>query len=209
MQSATEALRTRHIQSGFTLIEFMVALACVGVLLTVAVPTMRLFSQNNRLTSASNDLLRSFQIARSEAIKRRENVVVCASSDPTIDHPVCSYGPFQGWIVFQDTNNNWQADDVASEPVLDVHRLIDATVTVRTDKDGIVSYNPSGFANIAGAKVPSRNVVLCDERGITKVDNNDENSTARAFVISPTGRVYVTKNYSAVNMAASAAGACP
>src|SRR5882762_7875806 len=100
---------------GFTLTELMVTVAVAGVLAMVAVPNMRTFLQNGRLSSASNDLLRSFNLARTEAIKHQANVVVCASAAPTAAVPQCSYGPFNGWIVFQDTNLNWQWDN--GEPI--------------------------------------------------------------------------------------------
>src|SRR5882757_9276089 len=94
------ALRTA---TGFTFVELMVTLTVVAILAALAVPNMRPFIQNNRLTAASNDLLRSFQLARTEAIKRGQpnvNVVVCASDVPTATNPTCSYGAFKGWIVF-------------------------------------------------------------------------------------------------------------
>src|SRR5437879_8006196 len=51
---------------GFTLTELMVTLAVAGILMAVAVPNMRTFIQNNRLSAASNDLLRSFQMRSEE-----------------------------------------------------------------------------------------------------------------------------------------------
>src|SRR5207244_13458380 len=48
----------------------------------------------------------------------RSNVVVCAVADPTLATPQCSYGPFKGWIVFQDSGPTpWQFDN--GEPILD------------------------------------------------------------------------------------------
>ena len=70
-------------QRGFTLTELMVTVAVAGILAMVAVPNMRTFLQNNRLSAASNDLLRSFYLARTEAIKHQTNVAVCASAVPT------------------------------------------------------------------------------------------------------------------------------
>src|SRR5205823_3742250 len=83
---------------GFTLTELMVTVAVAGVLAMVAVPNMRTFLQNNRLSSASNDLLRSFNLARTEAIKHQANVVVCAVADPTLAVAVCRYGPREGGV---------------------------------------------------------------------------------------------------------------
>jgi type IV fimbrial biogenesis protein FimT len=201
---------TTHIRSafrtarGFTLTEFMVTLAVAGILLSVAVPNFRSFIQNDRLSAAANDLLRSFQLARTQAIKHQANVVVCASANPTAANPTCSYGPFNGWIVFQDTNSNWQVD--AGEPVLERHELLDSSITVKTDNNGIESYAATGFANPAGVKTPTRNILVCDVRGNQIVGGN---SVERAVLIATTGRTRVSKTSADVSTAAGAAGACP
>ena len=191
-------------QHGFTMMELLTPLALVAVLTAIAVPNLRPFIQNSRLTSGSNDLLRSFQLARTEAIKRQRNVVVCASANPLTGTPTCSYGTFNGWIVFEDTNSNWQAD--GGETVIERHGLLDSSVLVRTDNNGIESYASSGFANPAGVQVPTRNVVMCDQRG-NQVTGTD--SVERALLVAATGRVRVSKSSSDITTAVAAAGACP
>jgi type IV fimbrial biogenesis protein FimT len=201
----------RHGALGFTMIELMVTLTVAGVLTALALPNLRPFVQNSRLTSASNDLLRSLYIARTEAVKRQVNVAVCATADPTASDAsiTCSYGAsaFNGWFVFVDVNGNWQYDSTA-DTVIEKHALLDSSVSVRNDADGIVSYAPTGFANLAGAKRPSSNVVLCDQRGTVLLSGTD--STARAVLIANTGRVRVTKTQTEVAAAVTNTGsACP
>jgi type IV fimbrial biogenesis protein FimT len=188
-------------------LELIVTIAVAGVLFAVAIPNLRTFSQNNRLTGASNDLLRSFQLARSEAITRQQTVVVCASANPTANNPACSYGTFaNGWIVFQDTNGNWAAD--GGEPILERHVALDTTLTVKADANYIESYGLTGFANPGGAKNPTRNIVLCDLRGIQALAGT--NSTARALFITTTGRARISNLNADVNTAAGAIGTtCP
>jgi type IV fimbrial biogenesis protein FimT len=192
-------------QRGFTLMELMVTLAVVGALVTIAVPSMRTFSQNNRLTAAANDLLRSVQLARSEGIKRQDNVIVCASSNPTATNPTCSYGAFRGWIVAQDTNGNWQRD--TGEEVIERHEAIDSNVTVRTDKDGIESYNKFGFVNPNGTKNGSTTIVYCDSRGTQVVGNS---SVVRVMRVTQTGSARITRDPTDVTNALTATGGtCP
>lgn len=190
--------------AGFTLIELMVTIAVAGVLLAVATPNLRTFLQNNRLSSAANDILRSFQIARSEAIKRQQNVVVCASANPTDPNPQCSYGAFSGWIVFQDSNSSWSVD--LGEPILERHAPLDTSITVKVDNDGIESYASTGFANVGGTRTPTRNILLCDIRGNQA---SGLNSVERAVLVTDTGRVHVSRLKADVNLAAAQTGACP
>jgi len=185
----------------------MVTLAVAGVLAMIAVPNMHTFLQNNRLSSASNDLLRSFNLARTEAIKHQANVVVCASAAPMAAVPTCSYGPFNGWIVFQDSGpppwpgaNPWQFDN--GEPIFERHVLLDSSITVKTDNNGIEMYLATGFASPAGLKNPTRNILLCDSRGNQMVGTN---SVERAVLIPASGRARV----SATSADVLAAGTCP
>ena len=191
---------------GFTLMELMITVAVAAILLGLAAPSFTDTIRNNRLTTAANDLLHSTQLARSEAVKRQTPVVVCASANSAAQPPSCSNGAFTDWIVFVDTNNNWSVD--ATEMVLERHGAVHPLLTVRNDNGGIVSYAPSGFSNppLPAGSVPTRNLVICDRRGNRQVGTN---STARAILISNTGRTRVTKDSTEVTTAIGATGACP
>jgi type IV fimbrial biogenesis protein FimT len=188
--------------------ELSVVLLVVGILVALAIPNLRPFIQNGRLTSSANDLLRSFQLARAEAIKRQANVVVCASSNPTAATPTCSYGTFSAWIVFVDNGATaWQHD--AGEAVLERHIPVDSTVTVKTDNDGIEMYSSNGFSvkKGTGTKNPTNYVLMCDKRGNQII--NTTTSVERAFLIQPTGRAAVSTKASDVSAAAGKTGSCP
>lgn len=189
---------------GFTLLELLTTIAVVAIVAAVAVPNLRDFIRNNRLTGEANDLLRSIQVARGEAIKRQQDVVMCASGDPTVDEPTCSYSfaGAGGWIVFQDSDSNWQRDD--EEEVIERHQGI-STVTSGNNNDAIISYSRTGFVNPADEMENSTWIVFCDDRGNQSVGNN---STARALQIEPTGRSRVTKNYDDVADAIEATDSC-
>ena len=82
-------IRARRVAAGFTLAELMIAIAVLGIILGIAVPSMQSFILNQRVRSASFDLTSDFLFARSEATKRNANVTIAANG-----------GSWQnGWIV--------------------------------------------------------------------------------------------------------------
>ena len=104
--------------TGFTLIELIVTLAVAAILITVAGPNFLTFIQNNRLTAQANEMVGSLQLARSEAVKRNLDVIVCRSTNPTATSPNCNTtGGITwetGWVVFVDKDNDLAIDHSSS-----------------------------------------------------------------------------------------------
>ena len=65
---------------GFTMIELMMAIIILGILSTAAIPSFRSLIAEQRIKTASFDLISMLSMARSEAIKRGANVSIAASS---------------------------------------------------------------------------------------------------------------------------------
>lgn len=82
-------------QHGFTLVELMITLAVFAVLLAIMVPSYSDMTLGSKLRSQANDLVAGAVLARSEAIKRNQQVSLCASSNGTS----CTGTWSQGWIV--------------------------------------------------------------------------------------------------------------
>jgi type IV fimbrial biogenesis protein FimT len=196
---------------GFTLVELLVTMTIAGILAGIAIPNMRVFLQNNRIASTGNDLLRSIQISRTEAIKRQLTaggaVSVCATADSTLvdDSLTCSYGNFSQWFVFVDTDGSGQ--HTAGEPVL-ARGAASTSNTVKSNQNGIVCFGSTGFANVTcGTRTPTSAVAICDSRGNVAIGAN---STARALFIAQTGRARISQLFADVTTAISTiGGTCP
>lgn len=93
---------------GYTLMELVVATALLAILIQLAVPPMsRLLSdwQRDHATRAITDHL---ALARSEAIRWSQRVVMCSSVDGVRCSPSTNKEWKSGWLVFQDLDDNGQ-----------------------------------------------------------------------------------------------------
>jgi len=174
-------LRTRserRAARGFTLIELLIVLAVTSVMLGTALPSFTNFIRTTKLTTATNDLLSAIVLARSEAIKRKTRVALCKSQDGTSCAPAGGWD--QGWIVFQDTNNNGVRD--AGEQVLSNAQPIarDLRVLGNLNVARYISYSPTGESKLAGGGFQAGTITLCT------LSSTSEN--AREIVISSSGR---------------------
>ena len=170
-------------QCGATLLELLVVLAVSAILLAIAVPSFSGLFHASRLTSATNALIASLHVARSEAIKRRQRAVVC----PSLAGETCagSGGWHQGWMVFHDANNNAQRD--AGEAVLLIHSPLPAgmRVTSKGSTASYISYTPAGDTQQVGGGFQAGTLTLCHVSASP--------DSARQVVIYRTGRPRTAK----------------
>jgi prepilin-type N-terminal cleavage/methylation domain-containing protein len=61
-------MTTRHVQTGFTLIELVLVLVVLSVLLAIAAPSLRGWSRGTKLRDASEQVLAATRFARSQAV---------------------------------------------------------------------------------------------------------------------------------------------
>lgn len=122
-------------QKGFTLIELMVTLTVLGVVLAWAIPSFSTILSNNRLETATNELHGALQLARSEAVKRREGVQLCALVDGDVDGCATDADWSEGWLM------------VAGDEVLRVWQMT-GDLEVDGPADGI-TFGSSGMSGTA------------------------------------------------------------
>lgn len=195
-------------QTGFTLIELMFTVIVLAVLLGIGVPNFRDFIRNSRITGATNDIVTDFNVARSEAVKRRVPVTVCKSQDgATCDAD--DTDPFTRWIIFVDdadpaaaSANDGNGEVDGTEAVLRQREIHDS-ITVNVNANGRhMVYMPNGFPNNALANTVTQ-FVLCDERG--NEISVGGTSAARAVTVSTTGRPTATRDIATIE----GLGGCP
>ena len=70
-------MKAQHTRAGgFTLIELMMTIAIAGILAVLMLPGFTKLLKNNCMTTTTNNLVTSLQLAKSEAVKRRATVRV-------------------------------------------------------------------------------------------------------------------------------------
>lgn len=167
-------------QYGFTLIELMIVIAIVGVLLLVVTPNFGRFVADGRVNATKDKLVSSISLARSEAIKRGDQVVICranAAGDSCAGSSTnaTSTSWSNGWLVFADED---------SDEVLDAGELIrvqtdlDSKTTVTYSRGDIIVYSGQGML-ITGSSG--------DETFI--IGDSADNTVGTGLSVRSTGRI--------------------
>jgi len=167
---------------GFTLIELVIILAIAAILLGLAGQQFKALLRSGRLAAATNDMFAGLLLARSEAAKRNARVVLCKSADGV----ACATagGWEQGWIVFQDTNNNGLRE--AAEAVLLRGQPLSATVTATGNQNvsRYVSYAATGSTKLINGGFQAGTITFCEHLAA---------ADARQIILSAVGRPRMQK----------------
>ena len=165
-------------ESGFTLGELMVTLAIVGIVMAFAIPSMQTFVKNERLTTQINTLVSHLAYARSLAVTRRQQVILCASDNTTSCSDSGNWGA--GWILFIDVDNNSGFTALVDEILRVKQALAGGNTLVSSPTISSIIYDNRGFAPNSGGRTFS----LCDDRGWS------DPYYVKSITISNTGRVH-------------------
>ena len=140
---------------GFTLIELLITIALLAVLLTTAAPAMTDMVLNNRMSGLSNDLMSDLAVARSEALKRGQRVVVCKNSG---NDSTCGTGAWAGgWLLYLDADSDTVLD--AGETILRVRQSLPGGYTVTS-----VGIAETLVVRPVGLATPTGTFRICDQR---------------------------------------------
>jgi len=143
----------RSRQQGLTLVELMVTLAVAIILIAVGMPLFSGLVGSNRATTQANSLVSALKLARSEAVKRADCVIVCSNADDP-DDPADPKGCgtkddwANGWLVHTDVNcagSFTYPDDVLREWQLAASSSVDVT----PDDAAEVRFDAAGEASSA------------------------------------------------------------
>ncbi|HZP23959.1 MAG TPA: GspH/FimT family pseudopilin [Terriglobales bacterium] len=159
---------------GFTLIELLVTVLVAAVILTIGVPSLVAFVQNNALAGAVNQFTSTLNYARSEAVKRDAAVCICPSANGT----TCGANWAQGWIVYPEATSTASCDTVQTS-IQTGSALPGSGMTLTSDAASPkIGYRPDGSL-VANTSITFK---LCDARGA---------KYARSLQISSGGRTLI------------------
>ena len=165
--------------AGLTLLEMLVTLGILGIMAAVAVPSLMDTVNRMAVTSAARTISSTLSLARSEAVKRGQDVSIC----PSGDGEDCAAGDWAaGWIVFVDANGDADGDEGS----------VDAGDTV------IRVFDP--LADMAMEAAPATDLLAYDNKGYGLLDamttfticpNDGNEANAKEVEISLSGRARI------------------
>ena len=182
----TESLSNKN-QSGFTLIELLVVIAIVGILATLAAPSVIQFARRSAMQSLSNDFTGGMQKARSEAVARNTCVSICKSANAGAAEPRCTTASDEwniGWIAFTNTacdRTLGTSDPAAAGDIIFVRQPGDPRYTLVVSPSGRDSFTfgPQGGTGLATGRLslmdsqdnnnPMNRVICVDSMGRTRI----------------------------------------
>lgn len=131
--------------AGASLIEILIGLTMILILSQLAISSYARLISHIRITVATSELHTALLYARSEALKRGGNVIICRSVSAHTLTPTCDAGDSDpssnsgwgdGWIVFHDRNGDGKLSNL--EPLLRIQ-----TKLFQSPKEGAITPSPN------------------------------------------------------------------
>lgn len=173
--------------NGFTLVELVVTISIALVIAAVAVPNLRPFILNGRITSQSNGMTSDIQIARSEAIKRASRVAICTSTAGV----TCDGGGWgSGRLVFDATPDGSGGPTPAT--IIRFHDPLSGQIVL----DGSTNFPDPIFFNAQGVLIQSNGRPLSDAMAMPiqfALCDEDKLVSGRLMALNGLGQLTTTK----------------
>lgn len=178
--------------SGFTLIELLIVVAIVAVLMAVAVPGMQSMSDKGKINAQVSKFRAALSQARSEAVAKRAQVVICASASGSSCGNKNKWK--DNWLIYIDYNGN-KALNLASNG--DCTDDKDCLIQREELPAGLVgmygSQNKFGFTSDGSSMNTSADEMRICAGNAKAIGDQDRSVT---ILISPSGAVSVKKGTS-------------
>jgi prepilin-type N-terminal cleavage/methylation domain-containing protein len=176
-------MKSRH--TGFTLIELVITIALFGILVVWAVPNVRTFIKNARISSVTSDLSGDIAVTRQEAQRRGVAMQICASADGL----ACASGTAIDWL------NGWIIKTATSGQVVKYNQTPQGPISGRTGSNLLtaigpasMAFIPSGSVSAAFGAAPPVTISVRDDRA-----NPSGDLTQRDITVTLVGRPQIKK----------------
>jgi type IV fimbrial biogenesis protein FimT len=151
--------------TGFTVIELIVALAIAAIAIAMVAPSMPLLTRGSRITAANDAFATSLRYTRTEALKLNTAVQMVSKNG-------------------KDWSKGWDVETAANPGVpLRTFSAIGGTVTLLNDKNlDTITYNAAGY-------------MQSDPAAFQVCDSAQTGETGRQLTLTAVGRVSVDSKF--------------
>lgn len=158
---------------GFTLVELMITVVLLAIMAALAFPSFTSTIRSNRVATATNELLSSVALARTEAIRSRQRASICTTTDGT----ACGGDWNNGWLVWIDVDGNKAVN--GTEAVIRYVQAHPQLNVIGPDPTEPLAFDGRGRSVIGGRTFDLR--------------PQGQTTPVRCLILGPTGQTRVTK----------------